>query len=92
MANYIVTYDLNGPQPTHAQMDAHLKGFCSHRARILETVWYVGFAGTQQQLIDHIKQIVRPEDLVLVIDARSATWTKLLIKGDWLIEAWKANA
>lgn len=41
MANYIVSYDLNGSTPTHKQMDAHIaKKAGWTRGRVLETVWY----------------------------------------------------
>ena len=44
MSNFIVTYDLNGPRPTHAQIDSHLLALGQDfvRGRILESVWYVG--------------------------------------------------
>lgn len=91
MPNYIVSYDLNGPKPSHAQVDKHLESVCSHRGRILETVWYVGYSGTQKQLIDHIKTIFGKEDLLIVVKAESATWTKLLVTDEWLKGAWSAN-
>lgn len=92
MANYIVSYDLNGPHPSHKQMDDHLEKLGVARARILELVWYIGYSGTKKQLLDHIKSILGKEDLLIVVEANSATWTKLLVNDRSLIEAWSANS
>ena len=92
MANYIVSYDLNGPHPSHKQMDDHLEKLGVARARILESVWYIGYSGTKKQLLDHIKSILGKEDLLIVVEANSATWTKLLVNDRSLIEAWSANS
>jgi hypothetical protein len=40
MANFIVTYDLNGPRPSHKEMDDHLRTLSAARGRVLETVWW----------------------------------------------------
>jgi hypothetical protein len=45
MANFVVTYDLNGPYPSHKQMDDHLQKIAIRYGRILETVWWVEYAG-----------------------------------------------
>lgn len=31
MANYIITYDLNGPSPSHREMDDHLSRLTAKR-------------------------------------------------------------
>ena len=81
MANFIVTYDLNRPQPTHKQMDAHLRalGPAFLRGRVLETVWYVAGPTTTARLKEYIRRILTPNDLLLVVEARNASWTKLLV-------------
>jgi hypothetical protein len=61
------------------------------RARVLETVWYIGYSGTLPALRDHIKSILGTEDLLLVVEAKEATSTRLLVDTDSLLEAWKAN-
>ena len=81
MANYIVTYDLNGPFPTHRQMDEHLSRMTANRGRILETVWWVDYPGTVEQLRDQVAMILGKEDLLLVVETASASWTKLLVPG-----------
>jgi hypothetical protein len=92
MANFIVTYDLNGPRPSHKEMDDHLSKLTANRGRVLETVWWVDYAGTAAQLRDRLKTILGTEDLLLVIECKSAAWTKLLVKNDSLIAAWNKAA
>lgn len=89
MANFIITYDLNGPRPSHKEMDEHLKRVTVNRGRILETVWWVSYSGTAAQLRDQVKTILGKEDLLLVIEAKSAAWTSLLVTDSSLQEAWK---
>jgi hypothetical protein len=79
MANFVVTYDLNGLYPSHKQMDDHLQQISIRYGRILETVWWVEYAGTAAQLRDQIATILGKEDLLLVALTASASWTKLLI-------------
>jgi len=88
MANYIITYDLNGPSPSHREMDDHLSRLTAKRGRVLETVWWVSYPGTAAQLRDQVKTILGSEDLLLVIEANSAAWTKLLVNSDSLKAAW----
>jgi hypothetical protein len=90
MANFIVTYDLNGPYPSHKQMDDHLSRLTIKRGRILETVWWVQYAGTAVQLRDQIATILGPEDLLLVVQAAFAAWTKLLIPSAPFKQAFEA--
>lgn len=92
MANFIITYDLNGPFPSHQRMDDHLRLLTVKRGRVLETVWWVDYPGTAAELRDLVKTILGPEDLLLVIEASSAAWTKLLVKETNLIKAWQEAA
>ncbi|RWE83997.1 hypothetical protein [Mesorhizobium sp.] len=92
MANFIVTYDLNGPHPSHKEMDDHLRKLVANRGRILETVWWVDYPGTAAQLRDRVKTILGKEDLLLVIEAKSAAWTKLLVEPNSLVAAWNHAA
>lgn len=79
MANFIVTYDLNGPLPTHQQMDVFLSKLVAKRGRILETVWWVDYPGSVLDLRNQVQTILGREDLLLVIEAKTAAWTKLLV-------------
>lgn len=89
MANYFVSYDLNGQAPTHAQMDAHLNklgGPCVHR--VLETVWYVKYGGALDQLYAYVNSILSNNDRLLVIDANNAQIRNLLVTNDAVIKCW----
>ncbi|MGR9311371.1 hypothetical protein ACU8MX_18315 [Rhizobium leguminosarum] len=90
MANYLFSYDLNGPKPSHHEMDQFLEKLAANRGRVLETVWWVDFSGTAAQLRDRVKTILGDEDLLLVIEAKNAAWTKLLVTDDSLKSAWAA--
>lgn len=91
MANFILSYDLNGPRPSHKEMDDHLQKIGAARGRILETVWYVAYAGDLNSLRDHVKSILGKEDLLLVVEGKEATWTKLLVDTESLKSTWRAN-
>lgn len=88
MANYYVTYDLNGSSPTHAQMDAHLKklGPCVHR--VLESVWYVRSGGTLETLYAYVDSILSTNDRILVIDANNSRIRNLLVPNETIVTCW----
>ena len=92
MANYIVSYDLNGSKPTHHEMDKHMETAGWNRARILETVWWVGTDQTKKQVMDHVKAILSKDDQLIVITGSSATWRNLLVTDDSFKAAWQANS
>ncbi|MBX3484802.1 hypothetical protein [Phenylobacterium sp.] len=89
MANFIVSYDLNGPSPSHHEMDEHLQKLGGTRGRLLETVWYVKTEGmTHVTLRNYVAAILQPEDQLLVVDCYAAAWQNLLVtdasfKGAW---------
>lgn len=93
MANLIASYDLNGPHPTHHEMDKHLEALGPNflRARILETLWYIAGPITAAQLLQYIQRIASPNDLVFVAEATSAAWTKLLVNGDQFKRAFESQ-
>lgn len=91
MANYIVSYDLNGSKPTHDQMDDHLEKSGWVTARILETVWYIGCDATRDEVFDYVKSVLSDNDGLIVVTAKTAKWRKLLVKGDSLATAWGEN-
>jgi hypothetical protein len=92
MGNFIVSYDLNRPTPTHKQMDDHLGKIGVTRGRVLETVWYVAYSGTTAELRDYLLQILDQNDRLLVVRCSDAAWQNLLIQGDSLVQAWNQNA
>ena len=81
MSNFILTYDLNGPLPTHKQMDEHLNALGSNfvRGRILESVWYVRGPTTAVLLRAYVQRILSPNDLLIVAETTYVAWTKLLV-------------
>lgn len=91
MANYIVSYDLNGPNPSHKQIDDLLETLGAGRGRILETVWWVGYSGTRKELFDSIWKMMSADDRLIVAEASEAVWQNLLITDDSLTSAWDRN-
>lgn len=79
MANLILSYDLNGPRPSHQEVDEHLAalGPAFVRARILETVWYIGGPTNCLGLRQYMRQILSPNDQYLIVEAVGATWENL---------------
>jgi hypothetical protein len=93
MANFIVSYDLNGPRPSHAEVDKHLAALGARflRARVLETVWYVAGPTTAEALREYMKILLRPEDQLLVVEAIRAAWSNLLVDDVSLKTAFEAQ-
>ena len=92
MANYIVSYDLNGNTPTHAQMDKHMESAGWARGRILETVWYVGSTMNREAVFNHINSILSTDDRLIVVEAREATFRNLLVTDKSFQDEWAKNA
>lgn len=88
MANFIVSYDLNGSVPSHKQMDEHLEKIGAARARILETVWYVGAWLARGDLCRHVRLILSPNDQLIVAEAKDASFVHLLVDDQAFIDAW----
>jgi len=91
MANYIVSYDLNGPYPTHKQIDDHMAKSGWTRGRILETVWYVATESTASEVFKYINIILSANDRLIVVKAELASFRNLLINNDSLKTAWTNN-
>lgn len=90
MPNFIVSYDLNGPRPSHREMDQHLSQVAGHYGRVLETVWYVGTTTLSHvSLRDYVAEILGPEDQLLVVECLEAAWQNLLITDLSLRETWE---
>jgi hypothetical protein len=91
MANYFVSYDLNGQTPTHAKMDEHLKKLGNCVVRVLETVWYVKTTKNADQLYEYANSLLSTNDRLLVVTASSATWRNLLPgSGDKVEQCWNS--
>lgn len=86
--NYFASYDLNGPRPTHCEMDDHLKKLGPCVLRVLETVWYIKTNKTEAELYQYMNSILSPNDRVLIIAASNCTWTNLLVPDQTLQNCW----
>lgn len=92
MPNFVVTYDLNGPRPSHKQMDDLIPTLAATYASVLETVWWLDFPGTAAGLRDRLQTILGQEDFLLVIECKSAAWTRLLVDGQAFKQAFEKAA
>lgn len=92
MANYFVSYDLNGPTPSHPTMDKHMEGAGWARGRVLETVWYVGTTASLKSVFDHVNSILSANDRLIVVQAEDAHFRNLLVSNASLQKAWVENS
>jgi hypothetical protein len=90
MASFVISYDLNGPTPTHTQMDEFIRQNTQRSGRILESVWWVDFVGTSAQLRDRLLTILCREDSVMVCKCQEAAWHNLLVQDAPLKQAIEA--
>ncbi len=90
MANYFISYDLNGQTPTHREFDEHLEKLGKCVYRVLETVWYVHTSQTRDQVYAHANSILSPNDRLLVIVASDCTWRNLLVPSEHIQKCWNA--
>lgn len=91
MANFFVSYDLNGSTPSHKQVDEHLAALGAARGRVLETVWYVGWSGSCRALFDHVNSIMSNNDRLMVWEASNVVWRNTLTTDDSLLTEWNNN-
>lgn len=89
MANYFVSYDLNGQHPTHPEMDAHLKKLGPCVYRVLETVWFVRNARSRDQMYGYVGSICSDNDRVLIVVASDAMWRNLLVSTEAMQKCWE---
>jgi hypothetical protein len=90
MASYIISYDLNGPTPSHKDVDQLIRSISAKAGRVLETVWWVDYAGTEVQLRDRLRTILRKEDRLFVGACPRAAWYNLLVTDASLKQAIEA--
>lgn len=90
MANFFLSYDLNGKTPTHSEMDKHLQALGGTVRRVLETVWYIRTAYSQTQVFDHANAILSENDRLLVITAQDARFRNLLAPNKTIQDAWNS--
>ncbi|MEW7007566.1 hypothetical protein [Lentilitoribacter sp. EG35] len=88
MSNMIVSWDLNGSSPSHAEMDKYIGNITADAKRVLETVWWVKYHGTAEQLRDRILSLVSNNDRLLVIEAKDGAWYNVLVANNDLANSW----
>lgn len=79
MASLLVSYDLNGPVPTHKQVDDLIRSISVRAGRVLETVWWVDYSGTPEQLRNRLLTMLRKEDRLFVCACQNAAWFNTLV-------------
>lgn len=89
MTNFVLTYDLNGSVPSHSWVDAVLGKIGATRARILETVWYVGWAGGPADLFNAVNSVLSLNDRLIVVEAGEAVFRNLLVEDQAVSAAWQ---
>lgn len=87
MASYLISYDLNGPNPSHKEMDQLIRSVATKAGRILETVWWVDYQGTEVQLRDRLLSTIRKEDRLFVCACPRAAWYNTLVSDAALKQA-----
>lgn len=92
MSNYILSYDLNGSTPTHAQMDKHIHAYATEYGRILETVWYIRTPAALKDVYEYMNSILSKNDRIVVIEAKDMYMRNLLISVDSIQKAWPKAA
>jgi hypothetical protein len=92
MYKYILSYDLNGRVPTHAQIDEQIRSIATEYARILETVWYIRTNLTLEQVYANANAILSANDRLIVVDARRAIYRNLLVDTASLQRSWAKAA
>lgn len=92
MANYIISYDLNGPFPSHAMVDKHIATLGFKYGRILETVWYVASFDTLEAISRKMSAILSPNDQLAVIEAHDMWCKNLLVSMEELKPTWQKAA
>jgi hypothetical protein len=92
MNRYFLTYDLNGPRPTHAEMDKHIGRVATEYARVLETVWYFTSPFDLEQVYHRLNEALSLNDRILVVEAKNAFFRNLLVRNEALQQSWQKAA
>ena len=90
MSSFLISYDLNGPTPSHKEMDDLIPKVAVRFGRVLETVWWVDFEGTTVQLRDRLLPTLHSEDRLFVCACPNAAWFNLLVSDVALKQAIEA--
>ena len=91
MANFILAYKCE-TAPTPERMDAFLTMRADNCVQIIPNVWWVNFGGTASELRNWMQRILNADDLLVVIEAKNAAWTGILVDSDIFAHAWDQAA
>lgn len=91
MANFIVAYK-GEILPAAEKMDAHLTIQAANCGQLLPNIWWVDFQGTASALRNWVQKLLEPDDLLMVVEAKNAAWTEILVDSDVLAHAWDQAA
>lgn len=91
MANFIVAYK-GDTLPASEKVDAHLTIQAANCGQLLPNVWWVDYHGSAAALRNWVQKILAPQDLLVVVEAKNAAWSEILVDGDVLAHAWDQAA
>ena len=60
--------------------------------QLLPNIWWVDFQGTASALRNWVQKLLEPDDLLMVVEAKNAAWTEILVDSDVLAHAWDQAA
>ena len=88
MPNFFVSYDLNSGIPTHAQVDKEIQSIGTDRWRVLESVWWIKYKGSLENLHAELKSTFGPKDRYLIINPYNCSHHRLIGGDDQFTDAW----
>lgn len=86
MSNYLVTYDLTGPDRDYEKLFTKLRSYTGW-AKVLESVWIISSPLAASGLFSEISPFIDSDDKLFVVKTvRDASWTDNIPKdvADWL--------
>lgn len=91
MANFIISYDITSPMPTHNHLEQVFEQIGATAGRIQNSVWYVAWSGTPPELFEALQPLFSSADRLIIVEAADAKWRNLMIKDQSLRNSWDFN-
>lgn len=83
---YIISYDLCQPNQDYSKLYQALRSF-PNWGKLTESTWAVVSEKTAVEIRDFLYPYIDNNDrLIVVLGGRSAAWTRLLARNEWVIE------
>ena len=89
MANYIVSHEFSGDDPSHAQAEDCISRIDKCSFKILPTTWYVRSSLSKDEIFRYIKSHIPDDARLIVVVASDCCWTNLLVADDHLRKCWE---